>query len=237
MTISKASFRLLGPMAVAMCVVHCVAAQPDTPQPYEVSLARSVSAADELDAVRVLARECSTPYGVLRLQESGPSRNRTAAAKRVYAEAGHSMSQAIQMLNEKFARYGVRSIGGMLVATDKNITDSVNPLLVVVRNLEYKGTVGGLFQKITKEVLNMGPPMYAFSNASGQEMLALPIEIETDEEQPVVEILAQMSRVTELNWQITLMPNARELTVDRTSNKIHATSKTRLMVTLGRATK
>jgi len=83
----------------------------------------------------------------------------------------------------------------------------------------------------------MGPPMYAFSNASGQEMLALPIEIETDEEQPVVEILAQMSRVTELNWQITLMPNARELTVDRTSNKIHATSKTRLMVTLGRATK
>lgn len=237
MKTSRVSFRMLGAMAAAMCVIHCVAGQPETPQPHETSLAHTVSASDELDAVRGLARECSTSYGVLRLQDSGQSGNRTAGTPRVYAEAGHSMSRAIQMLNEKSAKYGIRSVGGMVVATDKGITDSVNPLLVVVRDFDYKGTVDGLIQKITKEVLNMGPPMYAFSNGSGQEMLALPIEIETDGAQPVAEILAQMSRVRELNWQITLMPNARELTVDQASNEIHASPKTRLMVTLGRATK
>jgi len=237
MTIFRESFRMLGAMAIAMYVNRCLADQPDVPPSHEISLAHAISAADELDAVRGLAREFSTSYGVLRLQDSGLYGNRTAATHRVYARAGHSMSQAIQMLNQKSVKYGVRFVAGVVVATDKEIADNVNPLLIVTRDFKYKGTVDGLIQKITKDILNMGPPMYAFSNGSGQEMLAQPIEIETDGAYPVVEILAQMSCAIDLNWLITLMPNARELTVDRTTDEIHAAPKTRLMITLGRDTK
>ena len=200
-------------------------------------LARSVSAADDLDAVRTLSQECSTSYGVLRLQMGAATGSNSQAGHRVYAEAGQPVDAALRMLNERSMRYNVRAVDGIFVATDRAIKDGDNPLLATVHDFEYSGTIDGLLRRITKEVLNMGPPMYAFSDGDGQELLAFPINIKMEGQKSVAEILAEASRLTGFSWQLTLMPNAKELVVDQESNEIRAVGKARLMVMLVRGSR
>ncbi|MBU0678020.1 MAG: hypothetical protein KJ626_07865 [Verrucomicrobia bacterium] len=201
-------------------------------------MAHSVSCGDDLDAVRILSNEFSVPYGVLRLQAAiAAPRSNAEAGHRVYAEAGQTIDGALQMLNAETSEYNVRTIDGIFVATETAIKDSENPLLVTVRDFEYNGTLDGLLHRLTKGVLDMGPPMYAFSNGDGQQLLELPLSINTEGQRSVAEILAEASRISGVNWHLTVMPNAKELVVDQASNEIRAASKRRLMVMLSRSSR
>lgn len=196
-------------------------------------LISAVDAPNEVAAFRLIAKGWSMPFGVLRLHEKGATQEGERTDQRVRIEAGASLSEVVRFLTAKSDRYSFCCDHGVVIATDKRIASAANPLLVVVKDFEFAGTIDGFFDTLTRKILGMGAPMYAFAGAEGRKLLEREVRIKSVGEGSVGGVLAEMSRGCGVNWTLTLVPGAKEIVNDEQAKTIREYARTRLMVSIG----